>query len=784
MEMTTLLRANIRHKKGSFISVLILAFLIVTTAAAVIGVKKNVASALERAQKESGMGNMNAIIADKLLTDELLQKVKDSALTEKVDVIDAVASYGKAIYLRTGNSTGNTYFFSPLREGLRLYDPDADSFEDTIPEPEPGEIYLPLGNMSKHDCAIGDTVRVEFFDKTRDYKIKGFLQEPCYGSMMIGWKNVFISGEEFDKLSRELRAANTERVVNTYKIVRASKADKNLSDAKFQRELNLETGIISKAVGSLSMEQSETYTTLFMEIILDVVLGFVCVLFVIVLVIMIHSIRTEIDIDYENLGILKAQGFTDSKLTGIILLRYVIAELLGMAAGLIASVPLERVISGIFKNITAVLPDKRVALIGTLAVILAMLAVSVLAVFISCRRLARISPVRAISGGRKDIYFQSRLNAPISGRFLGASVAYRSFSSSFTKYLGIIFITAVLTFFTVTVNIMGAAINSRSALSSMGVVLPDISLYFRNDKAYDHISDYESIVEKYTPISKKIYGTMQYYSLNGENIMCEIYEYPEVINGLLKGKLPMFDNEILVSRSAADALDLKIGDKVTVEGRSLKAEYIVSGFYQTMNDAGYAMSMSLEGAKRLGATRSASHDMVVADTSKVRAAVDELNERYGDIVTAEAVDFQEEMYNDTVMLGADAMKITIYAFSGIFALVAVIIVCSNAFTRERTDLGVLKALGFTSRRLRAQFALRFFIISVIGGAVGAAAGSLFSVSLLDLVFSTFGITKVYPDSTPLTYITAAAFVIICVTVFAYIVSGKIRKVEIRELVTE
>ena len=111
-------------------------------------------------------------------------------------------------------------------------------------------------------------------------------------------------------------------------------------------------------------------------------------------------------------------------------------------------------------------------------------------------------------------------------------------------------------------------------------------------------------------------------------------------------------------------------------------------------------------------------------------------------------------------------------------------VCSNAFTRERTDLGVLKALGFTSRRLRAQFALRFFIISVIGGAVGAAAGSLFSVSLLDLVFSTFGITKVYPDSTPLTYITAAAFVIICVTVFAYIVSGKIRKVETRELVTE
>ena len=41
MEILTLLKANIRRKKGSFISIVVLTFLIMATAAAVLGIRHN-----------------------------------------------------------------------------------------------------------------------------------------------------------------------------------------------------------------------------------------------------------------------------------------------------------------------------------------------------------------------------------------------------------------------------------------------------------------------------------------------------------------------------------------------------------------------------------------------------------------------------------------------------------------------------------------------------------------------------------------------------------------------
>ena len=783
MELSILLKANIKYKKGSFISVMILTLIIVTTAAAVLGVRKNYQSALKTAQDGAEVGSANIYISDRSLDEDLLDKVRRSSLVDKAEVYDSFVNTGKTVFPRYSDE--NSYFFFVMRDGLKLYSPGHDSFEDTIPELNKGEIYLPYGLRSKMDCTEGDIIKSEFSGTVREFRIKGFLQEPVHGSSMIGWKNVFISRSDYDEIYRIVEAAESETNTKLFKEVRVFKADSGLSDAKFLRQLNLETGIVSKSTGSLTNEQSEKYTGLFMNIILDVVLGFVAVLFVIVLIIIAHSIRTEIEMDYENLGILKAQGFTNRKITQVILLRYVLAEIIGMAAGIILSVPLERSLSGIFMKTTGILPDRSIAFGGTALIVLGIFLLSAGLVFFSARRLARISPVRAISGGREDIYFSSRLTAPITKRGLTASIAYRSFTSSLGKYIGILFITALLTFFTVTVNVMSSAINSRSALESMGIYYDDISLRAKDSQELlSRIDEIERTVEKYTPIEKKYYGSAVYLSVDGENIMCEVWKDVHFLPGLLKGRLPLYNNEILVTISAADALDLEIGSRVTVSRKTQEESYIVSGIYQTGNDAGYCTAMSLDAAKRIGINSLSSFGLVLADTSEADQIAKELNSRYGELLTATAQRFEDDLYNDTLMSAARAMRIMIYAFSGVFALVAVIMVCTKAFMQERTDLGIYKSIGFTERKLRKQFAVRFLIISLAGSIVGAAAGALFSDDLLNLIFSLFGVNRVTTDSTPLTFIGAGAFITASVTLFALLTSRRIKKVSIRELITE
>ncbi|MBQ7187172.1 MAG: FtsX-like permease family protein [Ruminococcus sp.] len=782
METSTLLKANIKHKKGAFISVMILTLLIVTTAAAVLGVSRNYSSAMERAVREADAGNTVVLINRSRLEDGIIDRVRKSSLVEKAETRDVIVNSDKTVYPEL--SDGNSYFFAPMISGLKLYTPELDGFEDSIPELQAGEIYLPSGLYNKMGARVGDVISTSFYCGKREFTVKGFLQDPAYGASMIGWKRVFISRSDYEALERDLLPFETENRTSLMEEVTITKADKTQSDAKFQRELNLETDIVSRSAGSLTLEQSKKYTGLFMDIVLDVVLGFVGLLFVIVLVIIAHSIRTEIEMDYVNLGILKAQGFTNRKITLVIMLRYFFAELAGVILGAAAAIPIERMLSGIFHKVTGILPDSSFAFLGTAATVGGIFLLSALLILFCTRRLSRISPVRAISGGREEIYFSSRFTAPITKRGLTASIAYRSFSSAVGKYMGILFITALLTFFTVTVNVMSGAIGSRQALENMGMFFGDISVRVTKPEGVDAIPECERIAEKYSPIEKKIYASGIYFSVEGENIMCEVWKDPEIIPGVLKGRRPIYDNEILITQSVGDALELKMGDKVKVSGRASDAQYIITGIYQTGSDAGYCFAMSFEGAKRIGMKSISDYEFVLADTSRIDDIAAEINESFGDMLTATAYRFEDNIYNDTLMVAARAMRVMIYAFSGVFALVAVIMVCSKAFMQERRDLGIYKAMGFTSGQLRRQFAVRFLLISLIGSIIGGLAGGFFSADILNLIFSLFGITKIQTASTPLTFITAAAFVCISTALFAYITSHRIKRIEVRELITE
>ncbi len=111
-------------------------------------------------------------------------------------------------------------------------------------------------------------------------------------------------------------------------------------------------------------------------------------------------------------------------------------------------------------------------------------------------------------------------------------------------------------------------------------------------------------------------------------------------------------------------------------------------------------------------------------------------------------------------------------------------VVSKAFIRERTDIGIYKAIGFGTDRLRLGFAVRFMITAFIGAALGAVLGVFASKPVLTIAFRMIGISKIFCDFTTLTIVLPVIFMGIAFFVFAFLMSGRIRKVQIRELVTE
>ena len=426
------------------------------------------------------------------------------------------------------------------------------------------------------------------------------------------------------------------------------------------------------------------------------------------------------------------------------MLQYLFAQTAGIVAGLIAAVPIERTISNICMGITGVLPKMGLSFGKSLLCMGGFLFVSALLILLKTRKVAKISPVRAISGGREEIYFDSRLNMPISKKALSASLSFRQFISAKKRYLGAVFIVAILVFCMVTVNLTGNIISSREALSSMGLAIPDLEVYYL-EKSQDTEcwTEIEKIIESHTKIKEKNTQVSSYASVNGENLLCDRYEYPEYINGISEGREPLYDNEILITEMVAELFEVEIGDEVTVSIQENQVTFLISGFYQSGSDSGMAFAMNFEGAKKVGIDTSwAYHYYVLEDTSELKQIEEEIYEKYGSFLGVWVYDEEENSVWKEYEEIVDVLKIIIYTFSILFAFVVVRLVCTKTFVQERRDIGIYKAIGFTTRKLRLGFGVRFFIIAVLGSILGAILSVLFSAKVLGAVFSLIGLSRV------------------------------------------
>ena len=790
MDIFTLVKANIRKKKSSFISIVILTAIVVAVVLTVVGVKDNYHKGMTRAFETADVSDVTTFIKAENLTKDLKDKVEKSDLVERVVYYDAICSNGQKV---EGYEDGNSAFLMEMREGIMLYNDRRDGFVEDIPKLTKGEIYLPLGLRSKLSCDVGDIITINLIKGVKkEFTIKGFVQEPTQGAMLIGWKQLFISKEDYDLILKECHEIQlndeeaAEITVDVTCVMIYQNSNNDLSSVLFQRKLNLETGIIDNSLGALNKEQSEHYSMLMADVILNIVFVFALFLFVIILIVMAHSIGTEIEIDYVTLGVLKSQGFSKGKLRQIFMWQYGMAETIGIVIGCILAVPLLKAVGEVCREIIGTLEVSNLVNVTSLILILILIVVTFVLIHISTVKVVEISPVRAISGGKKEIYFNSRFNAPISSRALGASLAFRQFTSGKKRYVGMGLIVAILTFFMVTVNLLGNLLVPENTGEAMGLVIPDIEIYHKKSDVSTEWEELDDLVKEYSDIKYLNSFQAEYVSLNGENLYCEICEIPEAITGILEGREPLYDNEILVTKLVAESLELEIGDKVKVSSDGKEDDYIISGFYQSISDTGMTFSMSGKAMERLKDEKLEFYSRlyVIEDKTKLDAIKERIQEQYGEEFDIEVYTKDNnpilEQFGNIILI----LKLIINVFSVIFTAVAVRMVCVKTFLQERTDIGIYKAIGFTSTKLRTQFAVRFFIVSLIGAILGIILSVLASTKMLGIILRQMGITKLVLTFTADALILPVLIVSVSCMVFAFLASSKIKKVEVRELVVE
>lgn len=784
MELLILLKAGIKKKKSALISIALLMMIVTSVLTAILSAVDNYMIGIEKALDIADCGDTALFISDDNLNEELRAKVENSPLVERVEYYRILVTNR----ITCGNyHDGNHEFLHKMREGIKLFSADLNSFEENVPALGKGEVYLPLGLKDKIYCNVGDTVIYDFIIFEEEFKIAGFVQEPSFGAQTIGWKQAFIGDEDYDRLYEKLSEADDDNVY-TATIMSVYKTEEcDLSAGKFQRELNLETKIIDMAYGALTKEQTLRFSTLMPEVLTKLFMVFAAFLFIIVLILISHSVSTEIETDYVTYGILKSQGFTGKNLSRLFFMQYLGAELLGVFFGTVLSVPIEKVITDTFMLITGTMPNRGLSVGKSILLIGAIIITSVFLIFIKTLPLSKISPMKAIGSGKDDIYFDSRIKMPISKKLLSLSLAARQFTSAKRKYIGVVLISAILIFFMITVNLIMNLMTSKNALLAMGTEFADIGMYCSRSSGDKYMNEVKELVENTAEVREYFYSDNTYLSVNGENLYAHIVREPEKITPILKGRQPLYDNEIVITEMVAELLEAKVGDEVIISGDGKEESYIIAGINQTVSDSGMCFTLSEKAINRLYEYTIPNMSIVLSekDSDKAEEIVEMLEKKYeGD----GNIGFANYDINSYIGAGVvemvDLMRAAIYVLSAFFAMIAVKMVCTRAFLQERTDIGIYKALGFTSKGLRLGFGFRFLITAVLGSILGVSISMLFSAKFLGLGLSLIGLSELPAEIDFISAAVPAAVIVVCFFVFAYLGSGKVKRVEIRELVVE
>jgi len=119
-----------------------------------------------------------------------------------------------------------------------------------------------------------------------------------------------------------------------------------------------------------------------------------------------------------------------------------------------------------------------------------------------------------------------------------------------------------------------------------------------------------------------------------------------------------------------------------------------------------------------------------------------------------------------------------------FAAIVSFMICQKNFSKEKSDMGVYKSVGFTTGSLRRRFTIKYIFVVTFGAVIGIVVSLILNDSVVSLLLSGKGITRFVTQYSFVLLFGPALFIVLCTAIFAWLVSSKIKKVSPKNLINE
>lgn len=650
------------------------------------------------------------------------------------------------------------------------------------------EIILPYYLKAAEGYSEGDRFYMKIGNREYPFTVAGFVENPLLGTPLnISVYQVYVSHACMEELAagNPLIAAGrcTQHKVRLREGVSSYDYDQKIS-ALLNRKLpelsdsanglGLNRELMSSGVGMMSL------------ISMAVILLFSCLLIAVALIVIRFSIRNFMELNLKNTGILQAAGYTSGQL-----LLSVVLEMGSLAAGAIFAGVLGGLAgSGLIGRFQAQMmgmrwtkgPDAAAAMLTACLILAVVLAVSGL-----CGRCYRkISVLNALRSGIHTHNFK-RNYCSLEGCRLPLSLALSAkiIMQEKGKNLSVGLIVVLLSF----VSCIGFGLYENFVLQ------PDIFLEIAGMESGNLVvsgTDVERIgagLAEWEEIEEVLYFNQETLTVesgsDSREINCEIWRDPEALHNrlVISGRLPRHDNEIALSTNIAKFLKVKEGDTIYVIGKGERLSYLVSGIVQVMSEMGTRAMMTEAGITRLNGANQ--FHVLYLFTKEV--PYEEMSAKILDRFPEVSCTDSEKQINTVMRSVASAMMAICVIFVVITVFVVVLVellLIRTKLVRERKNLGISKAMGYTTAQLIAQTVLQNLPVIAAGAVIGGLAGSRLMGTVIVLCLSTVGITRCsFVVSGHWVFLTVIGIVGVALAV-SFLSALRIRKILPVEMLTE
>ena len=663
---------------------------------------------------------------------------------------------------------------------------DASLFKDN-------EVVVPISLSTAYK--IGDYIQIKIGDNIYDFKIAGFNEDNIYCSPMnMGMYKTYISAKYYETVRFEnpvlapdfklikTQITDTARKKHIDIIELSDSLTNELTHWLFQYIEGHEDANYN--INVLPSDLMKTANMILPLLFVAIVFLFSLIILIISIVIINFSVKNFIMNNMKNTAIMEASGYTVKELVFVLLCQLIMVAGLGTVLGILLGALLLDKFAIIILITLGLEWNQQISMAVVISVALGIIILVGLLTLILGREYSKTTVLDALRGGVNTHNYKKNLFAFDKTSFsIPVTLALKGTFGRFRSQLGVIFIMMILAISSIIAFGMADSYGTDEGC----VEIAGVDFYDAECMGGKSMSDAIAAMDTVENTHREAFMSFRMcHGANEQNINVRGIEDTSLIKGgcILEGRWPVHPNEIMLASAAASRLEVGVGDVVTIKTNSTEENFIMSGICQGFQNMGMMGYMTFDGISKLTIIPDT---VVIVINFKEGVSFEEFEKEFRASYPEDEVINFDEAIHQTVGTIATGMKLFSYFVTIltilIVAFVESLIVRTN-INKEWRNLGVSKALGFTSKQLITQVILSNMPAILIGVIIGLIVSPAAGSKLLIVAFSIFGFRKVELNVAPLSFVLTAVIIIGVAVVTAAFMGRKIKTLEPVKMIME